>query len=232
LKTLGPSRNRKGSFILIGDQESWSLDLSRSRTTTYSSEGSINRYYDPSTDQFLSVDPDVQTTDEPYAFVNDDPLNATDPLGLGAQANEALTASLSELAVRQKAFTEDPTSANKAALNALKNRVETYADLVNKEDAQAVVAATSSGTTEVPSVVASAESQQRAAYACEARATGIIVKGGITGSVIAGAGGTTDALAVFGIEVAPELTGIVLIGAGIAVIVGSIVAGGYQESEC
>jgi hypothetical protein len=174
----------------------------------------------------------VQQTDQPYAFVNDDPLNATDPLGLGAQANEALTASLSELAVRQKAFTEDPTSANKAALNALKNRVETYADLVNKEDAQAVVAATSSGTTEVPSVVASAESQQRAAYACEARATGIIVKGGITGSVIAGAGGTTDALAVFGIEVAPELTGIVLIGAGIAVIVGSIVAGGYQESEC
>jgi hypothetical protein len=46
------------------------------------------------------------------------------------------------------------------------------------------------------------------------------------------AGGTTDALAVFGIEVAPELTGIVLIGAGMAVIVGSIVAGGYQESEC
>ena len=41
----------------------------------------VNRYYDPSTDQFLSVDPDVQETDQPYAFVNDDPLNATDPLG-------------------------------------------------------------------------------------------------------------------------------------------------------
>ena len=38
---------------------------------------SINRYYDPSTDQFLSVDPDVQQTDQPYVFTNDDPLNST-----------------------------------------------------------------------------------------------------------------------------------------------------------
>jgi hypothetical protein len=41
----------------------------------------INRYYDPSTDQFLSVDPDVATTDQPYAFTDDDPLNAEDPDG-------------------------------------------------------------------------------------------------------------------------------------------------------
>jgi RHS repeat-associated protein len=41
----------------------------------------INRYYDPSTDQFLSVDPDVAETDQPYAFTGDDPLNATDPTG-------------------------------------------------------------------------------------------------------------------------------------------------------
>ena len=40
------------------------------------------RYYDPSTDQFLSVDPDVAETGQPYAFTEDDPLNVTDPLGL------------------------------------------------------------------------------------------------------------------------------------------------------
>jgi hypothetical protein len=34
------------------------------------------------TDQFLSVDSDVQMTDQSYAFTNDDPLNGTDPLGL------------------------------------------------------------------------------------------------------------------------------------------------------
>ena len=42
----------------------------------------VNRYYDPSTDQFLSVDPLVDQTGQPYVFVNDNPLNATDPLGL------------------------------------------------------------------------------------------------------------------------------------------------------
>jgi hypothetical protein len=42
----------------------------------------FNRYYDPTTDQFLSVDPAVAQTNQPYVFTNDNPLNATDPLGL------------------------------------------------------------------------------------------------------------------------------------------------------
>jgi len=42
----------------------------------------INRYYDPSTDQFLSVDPDVAKTGQPYAFSSDDPINMSDPNGL------------------------------------------------------------------------------------------------------------------------------------------------------
>ncbi len=46
----------------------------------------INRYYDPTTDEFLSIDPEVAATDQPYAFVNDDPLNAEDPFGLGPVA--------------------------------------------------------------------------------------------------------------------------------------------------
>jgi uncharacterized protein RhaS with RHS repeats len=45
----------------------------------------VNRYYDPSTDQFLSVDPDLAETGQPYAFTGDNPLNATDPLGLFAK---------------------------------------------------------------------------------------------------------------------------------------------------
>ncbi len=48
----------------------------------------INRYYDPTTDQFINVDPDVQSTDQPYAFTGDDPLNATDPLGLAGCGRE------------------------------------------------------------------------------------------------------------------------------------------------
>ncbi len=42
----------------------------------------INCYYDPTTNQFLSVDPAVAQTNQPYVFTNDNPLNATDPLGL------------------------------------------------------------------------------------------------------------------------------------------------------
>jgi hypothetical protein len=42
----------------------------------------VGRYYDPATDQFLSVDPLVAETGQPYAFTEDDPLNATDPTGM------------------------------------------------------------------------------------------------------------------------------------------------------
>src|SRR5487761_2075767 len=63
-------------------QRSWSDRPIRSRTLILTRDCSINRYYDPSTDQFLSVDPMVNLTGQPYAFVNDNPLNVTDPLGL------------------------------------------------------------------------------------------------------------------------------------------------------
>jgi RHS repeat-associated protein len=41
-----------------------------------------NRYYDPGTAQFLSVDPDVSTTLQPYAYANGNPVSDTDPSGL------------------------------------------------------------------------------------------------------------------------------------------------------
>lgn len=40
------------------------------------------RYYDPTTAQFLTVDPAVSLTRQPYAYVANDPLNGIDPLGL------------------------------------------------------------------------------------------------------------------------------------------------------
>jgi RHS repeat-associated protein len=40
------------------------------------------RYYDPSNSQFISRDPAVQRTGEPYGYGDDNPLNATDPTGL------------------------------------------------------------------------------------------------------------------------------------------------------
>jgi RHS repeat-associated protein len=42
----------------------------------------LNRYYDPSTDQFITVDPAVMQTGQTNAYDRGDPLNQTDPLGL------------------------------------------------------------------------------------------------------------------------------------------------------
>jgi RHS repeat-associated protein len=42
----------------------------------------INRYYDPATAQFVSVDPAVSSTGDPYAYASDNPVNASDPSGL------------------------------------------------------------------------------------------------------------------------------------------------------
>ena len=41
-----------------------------------------NRYYDPTTGQFLTVDPLEAVTGQPYAYTNDDPINSTDPSGM------------------------------------------------------------------------------------------------------------------------------------------------------
>ncbi len=43
----------------------------------------VNRYYDPTTGQFDSVDPDVDETGEPYGYAGGDPVSASDPQGLG-----------------------------------------------------------------------------------------------------------------------------------------------------
>jgi hypothetical protein len=40
------------------------------------------RYYDATTALFLTIDPALASTGQPYAYVNDNPLNLIDPLGL------------------------------------------------------------------------------------------------------------------------------------------------------
>ncbi len=41
----------------------------------------VNRYYDPATAQFLSVDPLVSAMLQPYGYMSDDPVNGSDPSG-------------------------------------------------------------------------------------------------------------------------------------------------------
>ena len=48
------------------------------------SDGSVGRYYDPGTGQFLNVDPLVEQTGQAYAYTGDDPVNGVDPNGAAA----------------------------------------------------------------------------------------------------------------------------------------------------
>jgi RHS repeat-associated protein len=47
------------------------------------------REYDPAMGQFLTVDPDVTETQEPYGYAADNPVNESDPTGLCAAAEAA-----------------------------------------------------------------------------------------------------------------------------------------------
>jgi RHS repeat-associated protein len=41
----------------------------------------LNRYYNPATGQFISVDPDLNQTLEPYGYAGDNPVSSKDPTG-------------------------------------------------------------------------------------------------------------------------------------------------------
>jgi RHS repeat-associated protein len=71
-----------GQVLLAGSKAATPFGFQGTYTDASGLDYMINRYYTPTTDQFLSVDPDLSQTGQPYAFTGDDPLNLTDPLGL------------------------------------------------------------------------------------------------------------------------------------------------------
>jgi RHS repeat-associated protein len=56
------------------------------------------RYYDPTTGQFLSVDPLNAVTQQPYSYTDDDPINGTDPTGLLCLSLHCVSDTLSTVA--------------------------------------------------------------------------------------------------------------------------------------
>jgi RHS repeat-associated protein len=82
MKTLSDLETRTSTSASFSTRITWSGISDHSRRTTPVHPCSINRYYDPTTDSFTSVDPDLQSTGQSYVFTNDNPLNGSDPLGL------------------------------------------------------------------------------------------------------------------------------------------------------
>ena len=86
--------NESGSLSELAEYSPYGVQTIQSgaMTTPFGFQGSyqdasgldymVNRYYDSTSGEFLSVDPDVSETGQPYSAFNSDPMNVTDPLGL------------------------------------------------------------------------------------------------------------------------------------------------------
>jgi RHS repeat-associated protein len=93
--TTGVRRQLSATASNLGtnDYNSYGVCTSCSLTSPFGFEGGytdasgliylIHRYYDPATEQYLSVDPLVDETGTPYTFTDGDAVNGSDPNGLG-----------------------------------------------------------------------------------------------------------------------------------------------------
>ena len=80
--TRAPLFRSRGCFRLASPRSTRQGHPSRHCVFPRTSGYTAHRYYDPATAQFLSVDPLVNQTLQPFEYANDDPVNESDPLGL------------------------------------------------------------------------------------------------------------------------------------------------------
>ncbi|MGO8870488.1 MAG: RHS repeat-associated core domain-containing protein [Acidimicrobiales bacterium] len=101
--TLGSVRgvvNSSGSLTASTSYDAWGNPETSGGLTSFTPVGFaggytdpsglvylINRYYDPGTGQFLTVDPMVDETGQAYSYAGGDPVNKSDPSGLMCNAN-------------------------------------------------------------------------------------------------------------------------------------------------
>ena len=64
-----------------GRKTPWSARVSGPTTIEHPPGRTVHRYYDPVTGQFVSVDPLVSQTEQPYIYADDNPVNEVDRNG-------------------------------------------------------------------------------------------------------------------------------------------------------
>jgi RHS repeat-associated protein len=77
----------------------------------------INRYYDPVTGQFTSIDPEVRQTLQTYAYTAGDPVTETDPSGLAVNLKGAVAWANANLYAGYNGFGDDCTDFVSRALH-------------------------------------------------------------------------------------------------------------------
>jgi RHS repeat-associated protein len=77
----------------------------------------VNRYYDPATGQFTSIDPEVRQTLQPYAYTTGDPVTETDPTGLAVNLKGAVAWAKANLNAGYNGFGDDCTDFVSRALH-------------------------------------------------------------------------------------------------------------------
>jgi len=71
-----------------GRKTPWSARVSGPTTIEHAPGRTVHRYYDPTTGEFLTVEPEVATTRQPYLYAGEDPVNETDPSGMQCTSTE------------------------------------------------------------------------------------------------------------------------------------------------
>jgi len=94
-------------------------------------EGTINRYYDPATGQFASVDPDIIETHQPFVYVGDDPTNSVDPSGLCVDTPSGHCNGVSTENVSSGKFVKTSTSKSYGSINTTVTTYKVISTCVN-----------------------------------------------------------------------------------------------------
>jgi RHS repeat-associated protein len=156
----------------------------------------IGRYYDPATGQFLTVDPMVDLTRQPYAYTGDDPVNGVDPNGLDCGLFSFACSAYDSAAGGVKTAAKDTGHAINAALPAIHtiaNSVAIAASLCAVITSETVVGGVTCGA--IASVAGGVTAVTGGVLYLEGRESGVNAAFDLAGGALGGTSSLYEAVA-------------------------------------